>query len=83
MVDINNNNFNSITAKTVKPEESFIDLYVNEWFESKSAISATRRICRILDAKYKNADLNNGKTKQCQHINTEEREQLLILLRKF
>ena len=38
---------------------------------------------RILDAKYKKYDLNKVVTKQCQHINAEERKILLILLKKF
>ena len=38
-------------AKTVKREETFINLYVNECLKSYSAISATRRMRRILDAK--------------------------------
>ena len=38
---------------------------------------------RILDAKYKNSNLNKVMTKQCQHLNAEERKRLLILLRKF
>ena len=35
---------------------------------------------RILDAKYKKADLNEFMTDKCQHLNTEEHERLLILL---
>ena len=38
---------------------------------------------RILDAKYKKADLNKVTTKQCQHLNTKERKILLRILRKF
>ena len=30
MVDVDNYEFNILTAKTVKPEESFINAYVNE-----------------------------------------------------
>ena len=38
---------------------------------------------RILDAKYKKADLNKVMTKQCQHLNTEEHEILLNILQKY
>ena len=52
MVDVNNYDFNVVTGKTVKPEESFINAYVNVFFEPESAISATSRMRRILDARY-------------------------------
>ena len=48
----------SLMAKTVKLEEYFINAYVSELFEYESAISATHRMRRILDAKEKKADLN-------------------------
>ena len=83
MVDISNYNFNIITDKTVKPEESFINLYANECLKSDSAISATCRMRIILDVKYKKSDLNKVMTKKCQHLNNKERKILLILLRKF
>ena len=52
MVDVRNYDFKYITEKTVKPEESFVNLYVNECLESDSPISSTHRMRRILDAKY-------------------------------
>ena len=58
-------------------------MYVSECFESESAISATRRIRRILDAKYEKVDLNKVMTKKFQHLNTKEPEKLLHLLRKY
>ena len=51
MVDVSNYSFNLITDKTVKTEESLINLYVDECLESKSAISAMHRMRRILDTK--------------------------------
>ena len=69
--------------KKVKPEESFINLYVDECLESEGAISVTLRMRRILDAKYKNADLNEVMAKKCQHLNAEEYKILMIILRKF
>ena len=67
MVDVSNYEFNIIAAKTGKPEESFINAYVSECFESKSAISATRIMRSILDSKHKKADLNNIMT---NNVNT-------------
>ena len=51
MYDLSNCGFTSITDKTLKPEESFLNLYVNECLESESAISSTHRIRRIQDDK--------------------------------
>ena len=58
MVDVKNYEFNIIMDKTV----------ANECLGSKSTIITTRRMHRIVDAKYKNADLNKVMTKQCQHL---------------
>ena len=77
MVDVDNYNFNILTAKTFKPEESFINAYVSECFESEGAISATLIMYIILDTKYEKADLNKVMTEQYQHLNTEEGERLL------
>ena len=68
MVDVRNYDFNIIMAKTVKPEESFINSYVDECIEYESVISSTHRMHRILYAKYKKVDLNKVMTKKCQHL---------------
>ena len=47
MVDVDNSYFNILAAKTVKPEESFINAYVSECFEYESAISETLKMSRI------------------------------------
>ena len=52
MVDVNNDDFKSITDKTFNPEEYFINLYVDECIESDNTISSTHRMRRILDEKY-------------------------------
>ena len=83
MVHIKNYDLNILTAKTVKPEESVINAYVSECFESESAISATRIMCRILDANYEKADLKKVMNEQRQDLNTKERERLLNLLQKY
>ena len=66
MVYISNYEFKSITDKTVKPEESFVNSYVGECFGSDNAISPTHRMRRILDVKYEKAELNEVMTKQYQ-----------------
>ena len=59
-------------------------MYVDEDFESEKSIKSTRRMCRILDGKYENADLNEVMTKQFQiHLTATERHELLQLLKKF
>ena len=65
MVDVRNYDFKYITDKTVKPEESFINLYVDKEFKSENTIKSTHRMCRILDVKYKKADLSEVMTKLC------------------
>ena len=83
MVDVSNYNFTSMKDKTVEPEESFINTYVNESFESDSAISSIRRMRRILDNKYEKSNLNKVMTKQCQHLNATELYRLINRLKKF
>ena len=84
MADVSNYNFKSIKYKTVKPEESFVNSYVDEYFESDTAISSTCRIHIILYIKYKKADLNGVMAKQCQkHLTNTESNGLLQLLKKF
>ena len=84
MVDVSNYNFKFITDITVKPEESFINLYAEKDIESDNAIKSTRIMCRILYVKYKKADLNEVMNKQCQkHLTATERRALLQLLNKF
>ena len=83
MVKVINYDFKSITYKTVKPEEPFINFYVDELLESDSTMSSTRRIRMILDVNDKKSDLNKVMAKQCQHLTTTERYRLLNLLKKF
>ena len=84
MVDVSNYNFKSITHKTVKPEGCFINLYIDKEFKSDNPIKSTRRMCRILDVKYENADINEIMTKQCQkHLTATKLHALLQLLNKL
>ena len=44
MVDVSNYDYAPLTDKIVKPKEYFLNLYVNECFESENMISPTRRM---------------------------------------
>ena len=69
MEDVSNYDFLSIIDKTVKPEESFINSYVDKSLEPDSVISLTLQMRRIIDTKYREADINKVMDKQCQHLN--------------
>ena len=73
MVDVIAYDFKSLIANKVKPEESFINAYIDECLESVSTFNSTRIICRILDVKYKKADLNKVVDEQCQYLSPDER----------
>ena len=64
MVYVSNYDFVSITYKTVKPEESFINLYVNECLESGSTIILTLQMRIIIDDNYEKDDLNKVMAKK-------------------
>ena len=83
MFDVSNYDFKSITDKTVKPEESFVNSYVDKCLESDSAINSTRSMRRILDAKYEKSDLNKVMTGNFQHLTATKSHILLHLLNKF
>ena len=84
MVDVSNYDYTSIIHTTVKPEEYFINSFSDVEFEYDNAMKSTRRMPRILDAKYENADLNEVMTKKCQkHITATQRHALLQVLKKF
>ena len=51
MVDLSNHDFKYLTDKTVKLEESFVNYYVDNFFEFDKAISSTHRMRRLLDVK--------------------------------
>ena len=58
IVDISTYDFKPLTDNKVKPEESFINAYVNECLESKGIIISALKIRRTLDVKYQKSDLN-------------------------
>ena len=53
MVDVSNYDFKYLTEKIVKPEESFINAYLDKCLKCESPISPMRRMRIIIDAKYK------------------------------
>ena len=82
MVDISNYDFTSITDKIVRLEEYFINSAVNEYLETDSTISSTRRMRVIIDANYEKDDPNKVTNKQCQHLNATEDYILINILKK-
>ena len=68
IVEVSDYDFKFITDKTVKLEESFVNLYVDGCIKSDRTISSTRIMRRIIDAKYKKSDLNKVMNEQYQHI---------------
>ena len=79
MVDLSNCDFKPLSVKIVKPEESFINAYVNECLGSEGDISSTRIMRRILDAKHNKADLNKVMSNKCQHLSPKEGEKIFNL----
>ena len=71
ILDINNYDFNVLIAKTVKPQESFINAYAKKCLKYEGAISSTRRMRIILYAKYKKSYLNKVMAEKCQHLSTK------------
>ena len=77
MVDVINYAFKTLSHKRVKPEEYFINTYFNKYLAYEGAISSMCRMCKIMDAKYKKADLNKSMAKQCQYLSTKYPEDSL------
>ena len=71
MVDISTYDFKPSKYNKVKPEEYFINVYIDICLESEGKIISTCRIRRILDAKYKDADLNKVMNEHCQHLSPQ------------
>ncbi len=51
--------------------------------EPQSTQDATKRVTRILDAKYQKADLQTIVQDNCKHLNTDQQKKLLKLLTKY
>ena len=80
MVYLINYEFKSLTENILKPEESFINFYVDECLKSNITTSSTRRMRIIVDAKYEKDDLNKFMTEKFQHLIPSEQESLLNYL---
>ncbi len=51
--------------------------------EPQSTQNATKQVTRILDAKYKKADLQSIVQNNCKHLSTDHQKKLLQLLKKY
>ncbi len=51
--------------------------------EPQSTQDATKRVTRILDAKYKKADLQSIVRDNCKHFSANQKKKLLRLLTKY
>ena len=51
--------------------------------EPQSTQDATKRVTRILDAKYQKADLQSIVADKCKHLSTDQQKKLLQLLTKY
>jgi hypothetical protein len=51
--------------------------------ESQSTQNATKHVTRILDAKYKKADLQSIVRDNCKHLSTDQQKKLLQLIKKY
>ena len=51
MVYVTDYSFKHLMEEIIKPEEYFINPYVDECFESEITVSSTRKMRRILDTK--------------------------------
>ncbi len=51
--------------------------------EPQSTQDATKRVARILDAKYKKADLQSIVQNNCKHLSADHQKKLLQLLKKY
>ncbi len=51
--------------------------------EPQSTLNATKRVTRILDAKYQKADLQSIVRDSCKHLSADQQKKLLQLLKKY
>jgi hypothetical protein len=60
-----------------------LKLNYNLAMEPHSTQDATKRVTRILDAKYKKADLQSNARDNFKHLSTDQQKKLLQLLKKY
>ena len=83
MDDLSNYDFKSLTENIVKLDKSFINSSIDKCLESKISIGYTRRMRRILDAKYEKKDLNKVMTEKCQYWIPSKQEIPLDIFKRF
>ncbi len=66
----------SSTLRVLKPNHSSLAM------EPQSTKDATKRVTRILDAKYQKADLQSIVRDNCKHPSADQQKKLLQLLKK-
>jgi hypothetical protein len=66
----------SSTLRALKLNHSLV-------MEPQSTQDATKRVTRILDAKYKKADLQAIARNNCKHLSADQQKKLLQLLKKY
>ena len=70
--------------KNIQIPNSRLQLWANTYYvEPSSTDAATKRVVKILDAKYEKADLPKIVEEQCSHLTRTERIELLKLLTEF
>ena len=67
MVDVRIYGFKLLTDNKVKPEEYFINTYIDECLEYQGTINSTRRIRILLDTKEEKDKLNKVMNEQWQY----------------
>ena len=67
MFDLGTYELKYLNGGKVTPEESFMNVYVEEKFESEQVRTYTKLLRTILDTKYERKDLNEVMKNQCRH----------------
>ena len=83
MVDLGAYIFKDLNIREIKPEESFIDTFVEEVYEPEHVHNTKKLLLVILDAKYKKANLHKVMETQCQHLTMTQHNDLLKSLQRF
>ena len=68
MVDLGTYEFKDLNTGKNTPEELFMNSHAEELHESEQVRTSTNQLHEILDAKYKNSDLNKVIKYQYQHL---------------
>ena len=73
---------------SMRPHDSFsnfekLQIDFQEHLEPKSTLEATKRVVRILDAKYEKQNLSKVIQENCTHLTNRQQSQLIKLLREF